>query len=606
MKYAIDAGTLTEIGDAIREKTGRQGTMTPPQMPGEIRGITGGFDNAIVEFNQMNAQLQAYLAAADAYTDTDRSTSVMPQYLSDTPYDDPVGQTVDIQENGTFYILDEGTGTGSKTTVSQGTATIYNLLPGHTYQGFVQNAAGQLVSTERLKATGAVRMLKFDYGPRNFRDLGGWACDGGTIQYGLFIRGGAFGDNPSDSDKKYAHDMGIKHEIDMRGSSETALTSSPIGQDVRYVCYAIPSYYKAIIDGSDPVSYSGVVNVLKTIMDAAVHGEACYFHCSLGADRTGTVSYLIEALLGVAKKDMDKDYELTTFYLYPAQAETRLRTSSTYNAMIDYLDSLTGSTFLDKVVWWYLKAGFGIDELNAFRAAAIDGTPEILVEPEGVYSITNLLTNATTSNSATSILHGTAYSAILTAADGYQLASVVVTMGGDDVTEAVYADGQITIPAVTGDVVVEATATQQAAFTNWLPLATDTDGSIYNGIGYGPGRLNSSGGVTSADGMQVTGFIPIAYGDVVRMQGIHFNRNSVNYGSHRICFYTADKAYMTLMQGDNSSINKITPVFNEQGDLIQFTVATFGSVDLTGTAYFRICGDTFDSAAIVTVNEEIT
>lgn len=42
MKYAIDGQTLANIGDAIREKTGKEEQFTPVQMPGEIRGIQSG------------------------------------------------------------------------------------------------------------------------------------------------------------------------------------------------------------------------------------------------------------------------------------------------------------------------------------------------------------------------------------------------------------------------------------------------------------------------------------------------------------------------------------------------------------------------------------
>lgn len=85
------------------------------------------------------------------------------------------------------------------------------------------------------------------------------------------------------------------------------------------------------------------------------------------------------------------------------------------------------------------------------------GTPAI--DPEiPVYNITNALTNCTNSNVATQINEGSAYEAQLTAANGYQLDTVAVTMGGTDVTSEVYADGAITIAAVTGDIVITATA----------------------------------------------------------------------------------------------------------------------------------------------------
>jgi hypothetical protein len=46
----------------------------------------------------------------------------------------------------------------------------------------------------------------------------------------------------------------------------------------------------------------------------------------------------------------------------------------------------------------------------------------------------------------------------LTASEGYSINSVIVEMGGEDVTSTVYSDGSINIPSVTGDVVITAIA----------------------------------------------------------------------------------------------------------------------------------------------------
>jgi len=79
-------------------------------------------------------------------------------------------------------------------------------------------------------------------------------------------------------------------------------------------------------------------------------------------------------------------------------------------------------------------------------------------EPVVTYTITNNLTNITTSNSAASANSGTAYTARLTAAEGYAIDTVAVTMGGVDVTADTYADGIVSIAAVTGNVVITAAA----------------------------------------------------------------------------------------------------------------------------------------------------
>ena len=68
------------------------------------------------------------------------------------------------------------------------------------------------------------------------------------------------------------------------------------------------------------------------------------------------------------------------------------------------------------------------------------------------YDIAYNLNNATLSNNITTISEGTQYTTTITPTDGYSIANVTVTMGGEDITSTVYTNGVITIPSVTGDI----------------------------------------------------------------------------------------------------------------------------------------------------------
>ena len=83
-------------------------------------------------------------------------------------------------------------------------------------------------------------------------------------------------------------------------------------------------------------------------------------------------------------------------------------------------------------------------------------TVNVASEPK-TYTITNTLANATNSNSTTTIIENSNYSARISANDGYSLNTVTVTMGGSDVTELSYSDGVISISKVTGNIVIIAT-----------------------------------------------------------------------------------------------------------------------------------------------------
>jgi hypothetical protein len=225
------------------------------------------------------------------------------------------------------------------------------------------------------------------------------------------------------------------------------------------------------------------------------------------------------------------------------------------------------------------------------------------------YSITNNLTDCTNSNSVTSIDAGSAYSAIITAGDGYNLSSVAVSMGGVDITATAYADRVINIAGVTGNIVITAVAVKAGpSYTNQLPVSTDASGNVLNSKGYlTDTRLNSSGVTASIAGFCTTGFIPCKAGDVIRLQGI--NHKPAGTSNHRIWFYTSERANANsspIQGGQSEKYTAISAVTNNSGVLTQFTVAPYGTVtDVSNVAFFRISGETFDADTIITVNEEI-
>ena len=80
------------------------------------------------------------------------------------------------------------------------------------------------------------------------------------------------------------------------------------------------------------------------------------------------------------------------------------------------------------------------------------------------YSVTQILAHVTSSFVDAYITSGSAFEATLTAATDYEIATVVVTMGGEDITSTAYtsATGKVEIAEVTGDITIMATATEGA------------------------------------------------------------------------------------------------------------------------------------------------
>ena len=62
----------------------------------------------------------------------------------------------------------------------------------------------------------------------------------------------------------------------------------------------------------------------------AVKEYPAVFHCAAGADRTGTLAFLISGLLGVSRDDLTKDFELTSFSDFGLRCRGKLQSPYTY------------------------------------------------------------------------------------------------------------------------------------------------------------------------------------------------------------------------------------------------------------------------------------
>lgn len=115
----------------------------------------------------------------------------------------------------------------------------------------------------------------------------------------------------------------------------------------------------------------------------------------------------------------------------------------------------------------YLTVEYAYFFNGLFKACAIDCSKAAaaakgdLVDTPVTKTVTNTLTGATNSNSATSAVEYEAYTGTLSASSGYtwEGATVAITMGGEDITDDVYDEDThvITIPNVTGNIVITAT-----------------------------------------------------------------------------------------------------------------------------------------------------
>ena len=401
--------------------------------------------DALQTYSQENPAAASFISEID-YTSSGSDVSCITTYAeisSDYDKHKGAGTSVNIRQSGELILVDGYTSRMTSRTVSAGTKSIYNLTPGVcSFYAVIKN--DRVIQSGTLFPTGTLRMIHPTY-MGNVRDLGGWACDGGSVRYGKLYRGCAVYNRQDDINM--LHDvLGIRCELDLRWESEIQTGMEAYGMD---------SYYSLIgrdvnlkhIDGAwynDPstgiiAQESNMKEMLAYAFDAVERDEPLYFHCVSGADRTGTLAMILEALLGVSGSDIDKDYELTSFFTgVDTDNHARRRNESDWRGLIAAFDGYSGTTLRDRVVNWVETLGISIDKINAFRLAMIDGNPAALTSSVNTATVTKALTGVTVDNTETSKTMYQPYSANVLPDSGKVISAVQIAMGGVDITDKVF------------------------------------------------------------------------------------------------------------------------------------------------------------------------
>lgn len=229
-------------------------------------------------------------------------------------------------------------------------------------------------------------------------------------------------------------------------------------------------------------------------------------------------------------------------------------------------------------------------------------------------TITNSLTHAITDNDSISVENDTAYSATITVDSGYTMDTFSVTMGGIDITSTVYnsVTGAVNIPNVTGDVVITAVATKQVNYHNLVPNAVDSNGNI---APYQDGKsLSSSGAANDYSGYTLTGFIPLTNGvtnHIYRIGGSGISWAATDE-YNRIAWYDSNFAIIKNVipaKRFDSSVYYPSTIAIEGAEVIAFKVTdeqgnVVGNVP-SSAAYFRIGAKGQGQNLIVTLDEVI-
>ncbi|MBQ7994796.1 MAG: tyrosine-protein phosphatase [Bacilli bacterium] len=156
----------------------------------------------------------------------------------------------------------------------------------------------------------SIRTIKIS-GVTNSRDSGNWDVydtngeKKGMVKQGMLYRTGCLDDADYRGREMVLNWLKVKTELDLRAASEIAYSSFL----ENYINISSPMYGDpGIFDKEEKETMKEIMSVFATKDNYPI-----IYHCAIGRDRTGTVAFLLGALLGMKEEDLKKDYDLS-FY----------------------------------------------------------------------------------------------------------------------------------------------------------------------------------------------------------------------------------------------------------------------------------------------------
>lgn len=233
--------------------------------------------------------------------------------------------------------------------------TIDNLKTGTDY--YYKVVMDTQVYLGSFRTASAPRFVSIP-GVANTRDIGGYkTLDGKTVKQGLLIRGveldGLVNPDyflPEDQVDAVLDTFGFVYDMDLRQPSvSTGEFQSRLGTSVCHKFYSAPAYDEIF----NEERYASLQAIFADLADP--DNYPMYLHCTWGADRTGTIVFLLQGILNVSEEDMMREYMLTSYRI------SQMLDSERIDAVVSQLDACDGDTLQERIVT-YLTEEVGVTE----------------------------------------------------------------------------------------------------------------------------------------------------------------------------------------------------------------------------------------------------
>ena len=256
---------------------------------------------------------------------------------------------------------------------------IYNLQTGRKYYirvtALMEDGA-KLTETGSVETAASPRMLRLS-GGSNARDIGGWwkTEDGKTIKQGMLYRGGEIDGGKNAGHPDFCLDkkgiaqlraLGIKTDMDLRAESVKVGEYSVLGEDVTRNFYNA-AQYQAILQ---PGAAERTRKIFSDLANPAAY--PMYLHCTHGVDRAGSTVFILQALLGVSKEDLIREYELSAFYHNYQHVNRNLNNGGNILALLEGLEAQVGNTLAEKTAAFLYSIGVTGAEIASIRSIMLE------------------------------------------------------------------------------------------------------------------------------------------------------------------------------------------------------------------------------------------